>query len=190
MTAVETLNVQQAVKLRVEDFVLLSEHDAFKDYGKVELIEGEIVALNAQFRPHVRAKMAVYEVLRAALEKARTDLVVFTEASVSLLPDSMPEPDVVVTDAPDGDGPLPSNSIRLVVEVSDTTLTTDLGVKCLLYARHGLPEYWVVDLAGACLHQMLEPHGGDYRQKRQIGFGDLVLSPITLGVGIKLPTHF
>jgi Uma2 family endonuclease len=35
-----------------------------------------------------------------------------------------------------------------VVEVADTTLAFDLSTKARLYARAGIIEYWVLDIAG------------------------------------------
>jgi Uma2 family endonuclease len=43
--------------------------------------------------------------------------------------------------------PEPSD-VLLVVEISDTTLRFDQTTKLALYARHGIEEYWVVDVAG------------------------------------------
>ena len=36
----------------------------------------------------------------------------------------------------------------LLIEVSDTTLAYDRGVKLPLYAKAGITEVWIVDLAG------------------------------------------
>ena len=61
-----------------------------------------------------------------------------------------PEPDLAVTRedttvyADRHPGPA---DLHLVVEVSDTTLRTDLDFKAGLYARAGIPEYWALDLA-------------------------------------------
>ena len=58
------------------------------------------------------------------------------------------EPDLAIVRArPDGymtalPGP---EDVHLVIEVADTSLAWDLGVKVPLYARHGIPEAWVID---------------------------------------------
>jgi Uma2 family endonuclease len=59
-----------------------------------------------------------------------------------------------------------------VVEVSDSTLATDLGRKAQLYARHGIPEYWVVDCAGARITQLWAPTLDGYRERRELLFGE------------------
>jgi Uma2 family endonuclease len=39
--------------------------------------------------------------------------------------------------------------VHLLIEVADTSLDFDREVKLPLYARSGIREYWIVDLAGA-----------------------------------------
>ncbi|MFM9979083.1 MAG: Uma2 family endonuclease [Sphingomonadaceae bacterium] len=190
MTIAMPVNVQQAVKLRVDDFMLLCEHGAFVDYGKVELIHGEIFALNAQFRPHLRAKKFFYDELRDALRATDPNLTVFTEGFVALSPDSMPEPDVIVTDQPDGGGPLPAVSVKLVVEIADTTAAFDLGPKRALYAQHGLAEYWVVDLNARCVHQMWSPGDDGFGQGQTVAFGSALTAFHLDGLTIQLPEKF
>ena len=48
----------------------------------------------------------------------------------------------------------------LVIEVADTSLAYDLGTKVPLYARHGIPEVWVIDAATRQTRVFREPAGG------------------------------
>jgi len=50
----------------------------------------------------------------------------------------------------------------LIVEVSDSTLRLDLNVKVPLYARHQVPEVWVVDLEHNGIHFFRSPQNGVY----------------------------
>jgi Uma2 family endonuclease len=52
--------------------------------------------------------------------------------------------------------------IRLVIEVSDTTVSFDLTVKAKLYARAGIYEYWVVHVPEQKVIVHREPKGGEY----------------------------
>ena len=158
------------VKLTLDDYLLLDASGAFANYQKTELIDGEIFFMNAQHRPHVRLKMALYEAIKAALP-ATSPLAIFIEASIALSGKDSPEPDLLLTSEPDGDGLIPGPSVALVVEVSDTTLHKDLCEKQAIYARAGVPEYWVADLDGRMIHQMWVPDGNNYREQRQIAFG-------------------
>ena len=53
--------------------------------------------------------------------------------------------------------------VFLVVEVSDATLTHDLGTKAKVYEGAGIQEYWVVDLDKNRLH-VFTLEGGRYRK--------------------------
>jgi Uma2 family endonuclease len=52
----------------------------------------------------------------------------------------------------------------LVIEVSETTLRYDRYTKLPLYARHGVPEVWIVDTAGNRLHTFRNPSGAAYSE--------------------------
>jgi Uma2 family endonuclease len=79
---------------------------------------------------------------------------------------SVPEPDLaVLAEAkPDFSQRHPnSQELTLLVEVSDTTVRHDATKKRDLYARAGVPEYWVLDLSGC----RLIVHSGLNEEKSQ-----------------------
>ncbi|MDE2406022.1 MAG: Uma2 family endonuclease [Sphingomonadales bacterium] len=158
------------VRLRVEDFFRLDDAGAFADYGKTELIRGEIFYMNSQHRPHARAKGQLFKALEQALSAMNSDLEVLIEATVAMPPFSAPEPDLLLTTQPDGEGPVPLASVRLIVEIADTTQQNDLGTKAGLYAENGVPEYWVVDLKARSVHQFWQPQGEAYAARRETTF--------------------
>ena len=53
--------------------------------------------------------------------------------------------------------------LQLVVEVGDSTLGFDLTTKAGLYARAGITEYWVLDVAGRRMIVHRDPQAGRYR---------------------------
>src|SRR5580692_9562623 len=62
-----------------------------------------------------------------------------------------PIPDVAVVRGSPFDYPNNPTTAELVVEVADSSLSTDLGEKAALYAAAGIADYWVVDLVHRCL---------------------------------------
>ena len=54
------------------------------------------------------------------------------------------------------------DDLRLVVEVSYSTITFDLSAKAGLYARAGIVEYWVIDIKGRRLIVHRNPREGVY----------------------------
>lgn len=185
MTEHLPLNTSQLpVKLRVDDYLLLDASGAFQDYAKTELIEGEILFMNAQHRPHALLKMKLYDLLRDALRNMGSPLLPLVEASVGLPPDSVPEPDIVLTSEPHGEGLIPLGSVALIVEVSDATLSFDLGRKAALYARNGIPEYWVADVKGRVIHQFWRPQAEAYTERREMKLGETVTTVTIEGLAV------
>ena len=152
-------NVPYSYKLRVADFERLDRAGVFDDLYKVELIEGEIVAVNAEMIRHNRVKFEVAFRLRLASDVLDAGLYATNEAALALSGHSLPEPDVLVAQLADSDDQryFDIRDARIVVEVADTTLQQDLGRKRVLYGQHLVPEYWVVDIAGGRVHQFWSP---------------------------------
>lgn len=135
------------------------------DLERYELIEGELIEKMGKNHPHVFGLMLLVEWLRTIFPPRN----VAQQISIDLRPEdnptSEPEPDAVVLRCSLGEltpRPRPAD-ILLVVEVSDTTHAVDLGAKRDLYARAGLPEYWVLDLPGRRIVAHREPVEGVYR---------------------------
>jgi len=177
-------NVPLPVKLRVGDYLLLDEAGAFEGYGKTELLDGEVVYMNAQHRPHGRAKMILFDVLRDGLRRIASPLSVMVETSVALATHDVPEPDLSLTSEPEGTGLIPMRSVALVVEVADTTLRSDLARKGPIYAGAGVPEYWVVDLNGRVIHRMWTPSRVGYANRDQNPFGETLTAATIDGLSI------
>ena len=56
----------------------------------------------------------------------------------------------------------------LVVEVADTSLAFDQDTKRRLYAQHGIPTYWIVNLPSGCVEVYTHPSDGDYTAKHTV----------------------
>ena len=55
------------------------------------------------------------------------------------------------------------DELILAVEISDTSRSFDLSRKAMLYAKSGVPEYWVLDLVRRLLVVHRQPDGTQYR---------------------------
>ena len=178
MTLYESIRAaseQKVWRFRIKDFLLLEESGAFADYARAELLDGEIWVLNAIHSPHAAAQGELQGQLWSALTRLGLNLRAYVTPSIEMGDNSLPEPDIVVTE-PHGAGFLPFGKVKLVVEVSDTTLDVDLGRKQRVYAAAGIPEYWVADLNGRVIHQMWSPGEDKYFERRQIDFDHEITS--------------
>jgi Uma2 family endonuclease len=79
---------------------------------------------------------------------------------------SEPQPDIAVLrfreDYYEQAHPSPTD-IYLVIEVADTTVRYDREVKIPLYAEHGIPEAWLLDLEQKRLEIYHDPKAGEYQ---------------------------
>lgn len=186
MTELLPLNISHLpVRLTLDDYLLLDEHGAFADYRKTELIEGEIFFMNAQHRPHAVVKSRLFRLLADALDAHGENWEAIVEGSIAIPPHNSPEPDIVVTDAPDGTGLVPLDSVKLVIEVADATLSFDLRRKLPMYARNRVPEYWVVDVNARRILQHWSLQGDDYAERRETPFGEAVAAATTVGLRVE-----
>lgn len=185
MTVIQPINIPQKVKLTIEQFEMLDRSGAFDRYAKTELIEGTIYAMQGQFRPHSFAKSQMAFRLWASLKAIGSPLEPIVEGSVAMPPSSAPEPDICITAAPKGEGYIPLDSVALAVEVSDSTAAFDLREKAQLYAAMGVPEYWVLEIPAATLHQFWTPSATGYRDSRSVAVGRTVESVTIPGLSVE-----
>ncbi|WP_425229606.1 Uma2 family endonuclease [Sphingomonas sp.] len=172
-------------KLTADDFALLDRHGAFAAYRKTELIDGEVYFVNAQHRPHGMVKMRLYDALLARLLHLGSRYRPVCEFTLSLSRHDRPEPDVMLTSEPDGDGFVPVATVPLVIEVSDTTLRIDLGRKLRQYARAGVPEYWVANVGNRVIHRFWTPAGAAFKERDLVAFGQPIASATIDGLSIE-----
>jgi Uma2 family endonuclease len=109
---------------------------------RVQLIEGEIVEMPPQGRPHALAYLMMQRALFGIFGPDRVQ----SQLPLNVPGDSDPEPDLAVLERPvetyKEDHP---TTALLVVEIADSSLYLDRR-KAGLYARAGVPDYWVVDV--------------------------------------------
>ena len=188
MTAQDLLKPPGRYRLKVTDYLTLDRSGAF-DGLRTELIEGEVIVMNPQTRRHLFVKSELAYRLRRALEVAGSSLFVAVDGTVELTGDghSLPEPDIFLTSAPQGDGYVPVESVALAVEVAATSLEFDLERKAPLYARHGIKEYLVVDVNSGVIHQMWAAQAGVYTERQQVKVGEAIEAATIEGLTVE--TH-
>jgi Uma2 family endonuclease len=135
------------------------------DRERLELIEGELIVRSAQGRPHVIVLMSLMGWLAAVIDLKHLNFRGPIDVAPEDNPTSEPEPDIAILARTGSEYPTanpPASDVRLVIEVSDTTLAFDLGPKARLYARTQIPEYWVFDVNERRLIVHRDPRAGVY----------------------------
>ncbi len=122
--------------LRMQDAGIISDDENF------ELIEGEIVPMQAKTHVHELIKSA----LNIGITRALSDtLWVGVETTIYLSANTFVEPDLVVYPKGIKLEEVKGSDILLAIEVALTSLAYDRGLKARLYARHRVNELWVID---------------------------------------------
>ena len=141
--------------------------------GRLELIEGALVAIPPQGIPHMATIMAL---MRLLIPLAADRAEVSVRATFRLGEINAPEPDVALL-RPRADryrtapAPKPAD-VLLLIEVADSSLRFDREVKAPLYARHSIAEYWIVDLEGAAVLVHRDPQPEGYASLRTARAGE------------------
>lgn len=174
------------LRFDVEQFERMDAAGVLDPDVRYELLEGEIVEMSAVGARHAAVVDRVSEELVFRLRRRAT---IRGQNPVKLLPRSMPQPDLAVVrrrqDFYAGGHPT-AEDVHLLIEVADSSLRFDRVVKLPIYAHHGIPEVWVVDVTGQVVHVHLDPVDGAYREVRTVArsetfapqaFPDLTLTP-------------
>jgi Uma2 family endonuclease len=138
-----------------EDYYRAAELGFFRPDERLELIGGEVIEkASPQKSRHTKAIRAVEHALEEIYGQGFD---VRYQLPLALDDNSEPEPDVAVVEGSWDDFDEHPTTALLVVEISDTTLRTDRGLKASLYAQAGIPEYWIVNLEEGVLEVYREP---------------------------------
>lgn len=139
---------------------------------RVELIEGEIVEMSPIGDPHAAFVANLTHLLVNLVgDRAR----VWVQGPVRVPPRSKPQPDLALlrprSYVHQG---ATTEDVLLVIEVADTSLQYDRTVKQRLYARAGIPEYWIVDANAETLEIYRSPSGERYTDLQSPARGESV----------------
>jgi Uma2 family endonuclease len=145
-----------------------------EDHSRLELLNGEIFELMPIGQRHA----ATVDRLNRVFSRNLPDLcLVRVQNPIRISRVSEPLPDISIVRGSELDflksPPCPEDTL-LIVEVSDTTLSHDIGDKARAYARAGILEYWVIDLESSRLRIFRDPDGEEFRQIRIVAHGDTV----------------
>jgi Uma2 family endonuclease len=185
----EILDRQQAParhRLDIDAYYRMAEAGILTQNDRVELIGGEIFDMVPIGSAHAGKTNRVNHLFARAAADGLA--LVSVQSPLRLDAYNEPEPDVMLLKprADDYQGRHPAAAdVLLLVEVSETSLAYDRGMKLALYAKFGVPEVWIVDLRGAAIEVYRQPAGDAYAFSERLTSGSLapVLVP---GIAIDL----
>lgn len=177
---------EPARRISVAEYHRMIDAGILDEDEHVELLEGVIVSVSPQGRPHARA---IQWLNRHLVKSLGDEYAVLPQLPITLGSFSEPEPDVAIVRAEDAASAdeHPATAL-LVVEVARATLRRDRAIKAALYARHGIAEYWIVNLKDACVevHRDPDARAGRYRSTVTAGPGDTLACAAVPGLTVPL----
>ena len=189
----DMLERQQApIRHRVDvgAYYKMAEVGILTQNDRVELIDGEIFDMVPIGSAHAGKTLRLNTLFARAAADGR--VLVSVQGPLRLDAWNEPEPDLMLLkprqDHYQSRHPNAAD-VLLLVEVSESSLSYDRGIKLPLYAKFGVPEVWIVDLPGAALEVCREPAGEAYAHRQRLTSGSLapVLLPgVTIDVGALL----
>jgi Uma2 family endonuclease len=162
MGASDQTALLQRHRVTVDEYYRMAETGILAPDARVELIEGEVIDMAPMKSPHA---WTVNQLMARLHSAAGGQAVVTCQTPLRLSNRSEPEPDLMlVRMRPEGYAahhPTPAD-VLLLIEVADPSLEYDRRIKLPLYARHGVPEVWIVDLIHRRIEFFRRPEGEAY----------------------------
>jgi Uma2 family endonuclease len=160
----EGIPMSTIAKLSGAEFDAMVLRGAFDRFEpkKVELIHGEIRFMNPAGPIH--DDLIEYLTRWSVLASENGCANIRIQCGI-VCDDHRPEPDILwLKPKRYGKSRPTAEDVLLLIEVSDTSLETDLREKANLYAVAGVAEYWVVDANSAKIHVHSQSDGNTYGQ--------------------------
>ena len=176
--------------ITVAEYHRMGEVGILGERDRVELIEGELVAMSPNGSYHTgTVNRLTHSLVHAVGDRA----IVSVQNPVRLDDLSEPQPDFALL-RPRADFYRDAHArpadVLFLIKVADTSLDYDRAVKRALYARHAIPEFWIVDLTSAEVEVCREPGADGYAAVVRVS-RDGVLEPERLpGVRIQASALF
>jgi Uma2 family endonuclease len=147
----------------------------FHPEERLELVDGVLYEMTPQSSYHLSGLRLAERFLKTLFTQGFD---IRTQGPLALGLDSEPEPDVAVVPGKLEDyfSAHPTTAV-LIVEVADSSLLHDRKRKKRLYARAGIPEYWLVNLVDGSLEVYRAPEDGVYTQSLILR-GEDTVSPL------------
>ena len=184
MGSIDEQMAQARHRITASDYYRMAEAGILAEADRVELIDGEIVDMAPIGSKHA---FIVSRLARFFTLASSDRYLVSTQNPVRLDELSEPQPDLALLKPGNYMDRLPGPvDVLLIIEVAHTSINFDREVKLTLYARHGIPEVWLLDLAGGELTVCRGPADGHYREMRKVSPSEGVFPLLVPDVELRL----
>lgn len=159
----------------------------------MQLLDGEVIEMPSPEVIHQRLIRRLVRVLDRIVDQIAGEVFV-SPLDVKLDEDNVPQPDIFWVAADGRCKPDERNRLvgapDLIVEVlSPSTARYDRTTKFLLYEKHGVREYWIIDPRRQYL-EVWRLEQNEYVLQGSYGMGEQFVSTVLNGVTVDLSTVF
>jgi Uma2 family endonuclease len=159
---------------------------------RLELIEGEIIVTPSPSLMHQIVVHWLDVLLDRAIVESGLGLVIGAPFDVYLDEQNVPQPDLMVVlwdrERVLGSARLESAPSLAIEIISPSSATKDRVTKRSLYARHGVPEYWLVDPDAKIVTVFSDPQNGRYQAEQTVS--DVAISATIPALSADLKALF
>lgn len=151
--------------LTVEKYHRMIDAGILGEDDRVELLEGVLVEMSPQGHRHAkfisRFNAVVVPIVGPGFR-------VRIQLPLTLPPYGEPEPDIAIVATDEDEAPdRHPHTALLIVEVASESIRKDRNVKARVYARAGIPEYWIADVENQRIEVYTDPDAGAERYRSQ-----------------------
>ena len=158
-------------RFTVAEYYAMADAGILAENDRVELLDGDLIVMPPIGDWHAASVKRLNNLMLPLLQGRA---IVSVQDPTRLNNRSEPQPDVMLLrwrdDFYQGGHPGPDD-VLLLIEVADTTVDYDRGIKLSAYARAGIPEVWIVTRQNRRIEAYTGPTEGAYASVRHAGRG-------------------
>jgi len=168
------IEVERPRRFTADEYERMVSLGIFREDERLELIDGEIVQMAPVGHRHAACIANLNE---RFVTGVRERALVWCQGPARLSIDSVPEPDFAL---------LRRRSYRTASPRPDDVLLIVEFAESSLYARAGVPEYWVLSVDGEWIEVYRSPEGDGHRERRRVGIGERIAPVVFADVSIDV----
>ncbi|CAA9589644.1 MAG: hypothetical protein AVDCRST_MAG18-4697 [uncultured Thermomicrobiales bacterium] len=170
----------QRRRLTFAEFDRMKEVGVFTEDDRIELLDGELVAMSTVGGKHTGCIIRCDRRLQRAIDPA---LLISVQNPLRIGGQTEFLPDLIVYRGDESSNEIPTaEQVLVVIEIADSSRNYDRATKIPRYAAAGIPEAVLVDLTEDRIIRYTEPRGDGYRQITLAGRGEQLPSAILPGL--------
>ncbi len=177
-------------RLTVDDYHKMIDVGIFQEDDRVELLDGEIYDMSPVDAIHAGQVKWLSQFL---IQWAGGRVIVSIQDPIQLDDYSEPQPDLALLRWRDDfyrQHHPTANDILLIIEVANTSASSDRTEKLPRYAAAGIPEVWIVNIKRRVIEQYTQPDGDEYVNRKMVRRGVITSNCVSPGLQLSIDQVF